>query len=203
MTWLVTLIEEFAAESGWRTDLIQIAKTCATPGPPEHSKAVVTHDGQATSLSQGERTELLAYIIEHLMAMGPLQDEVRIDLRTFKAKIGAGEREVYDLRRPQAAEIVQTELRSDLFDGTVDTEEGTRRVDIQELLEISYDEYLELGRPVIHTYVNDQIGKAVLKRTGPSALIELESRLRVLDLALALTLEQVQAIRRLSSTEFT
>ena len=104
--------------------------------------------------------DLLLYYIrlslsDHELSGGEMTN-IRATARLFQVEEG----DLLARRGDEVAELVGAEMRHILLDNEVDTEEAARKVRLQEALGLSYDQFVELSRPLIDGAVADLLARA-------------------------------------------
>lgn len=99
--------------------------------------------------------DLLLYYIRLSLSDHELSGGEMTNIRTTARLFQIEEGDLLARRRDEVAELVGAEMRHILLDNEVDTEEAARKVLLQEALGLSYDQFVELSRPLVEGAVAD------------------------------------------------
>ena len=119
--------------------------------------------------------DLLLYYVrlalsDHQLSGGEM-GEIRATARLFQIQEG----DLLARRGDEVAELVGSEMRHILLDRHVDTDEAAQKVRLQEALGLSYDQFVELSRPLVDHAVSEMFDRA-----GGSAEVDSDWMLRQL-----------------------
>lgn len=82
-----------------------------------------------------------------------------LTIRQLKIIFRIKDADLYKLKRDEVKELLTIEISRILSDKIVDQSEALHQVDLQRVLDLSYDQYLELARKPIERIVDDLIAK--------------------------------------------
>ena len=115
---------------------------------------------QDVSQATDDLLDLLLYYVrlslsDHQLSGGEMQN-IRETAHLFQVEEG----DLLARRRDEVAELVSAEMHHILTDGQVDTDEAAQKVRLQEALGLSYDQFVELSRPLVEQAVADMFERA-------------------------------------------
>ena len=158
----------------------------------------------AEQLAQHERQALKAELLDALLfAIATALSDARLtreeisELQQLRRTMGIHEGDLYRHRRARLGAILDAEMRRLLADRKIDPTEALHQVDLQEVFDLSYDEYLELTKPVADRIVNELIESIATDGVVTSEEREqLDSQLRALDSVYKLNSVQRQRLQK-------
>jgi hypothetical protein len=123
--------------------------------------------------------DLLLYYIRLALSDHNLSGGEMTSIRTIARLFQIEEGDLLARRGEEVAELVGAEMRHILLDNDVDTEEADRKVRLQEALGLSYDQFVELSRPLIEGAVAELLDRS--SEAGEVNLDWMQRRISALD----------------------
>jgi hypothetical protein len=135
--------------------------------------------------------DAVLFAIEHALSDHRITSEEQEALRQIKRSLGVVEGALYARRPERLREILDAEMRRLLADREIDANEALHQVELQEALDLGYDQYLVLTQPTAQRLVDEIIAEIVADgRVTREERDYLETRIRALDTAYKFTTEQ-------------
>ncbi len=126
--------------------------------------------------------DLIAYFVELCLDDHVLTTEERLAAKQLKRLLHIKEGDLWGLRRREVEELVGREVDRILASGMVDQAEALYQAHLQEVFDLSYDQYLEVSRRFVDRIVDEKIQKLAASGAGPRERIQqLVSLITLLD----------------------
>lgn len=117
--------------------------------------------------------DLLLYYVRLSLSDHQLSGGEMLNIRETARLFEIEEGDLLARRGEEVAELVSSEMQHILTDRQVDTEEAMQKVRLQEALGLSYDQFVELSRPLVEQAVAE-----VLERESESGEVDQDAILR-------------------------
>lgn len=128
---------------------------------------------QDISEATDDLLDLLLYYVRLSLSDHQLSGGEMVDIRATARLFEIEEGDLLARRRDEVAELVSAEMQHILIDRQVDADEAVQKVRLQEALGLSYDQFVELSRPLVEQAVAD-----MFERAGESDGVDPDSMLR-------------------------
>ncbi len=117
-----------------------------------------------------ELLDLVLYYTSCCLEEHAITEEEKIELKFLKILFQIKEGDLFEYKSNQIRQIISIEAKRILADWKVDETESLYQVDLQQIFDLSYDQYLSITRPLIKEIV-DQIIESL---TGNSSISDNE-----------------------------
>jgi hypothetical protein len=181
---------ETRGEHGIAAELISLAAVGAL-SPSTYLERVEALSAGARSALEDVILDAVLFAIERALIDHHISPDEQEALHQLKRSLGVVEGSLYARRAQRMAEILDAEMRRLLADREIDLNEALHQVELQEALDLGYDEYLSLTQPGAQRLVDDIVTELVADgRVTREERYYLEARIRALDTAYKFTTEQ-------------
>lgn len=109
--------------------------------------------------SKEELLDLLLFFVKFCLKDHKLTPDEMLTIRHLKIIFRIKETDLYRLKREAVKELLTIEISRILNDKMIDQPEAFYQVDLQRVLDLSYDQYLELTKEPIEKIIDDLIAK--------------------------------------------
>ena len=114
---------------------------------------------QQSLLPKEDLLDLLLFFVKFCLRDHKLTSDEMLTIRQLKIIFRVKETDLYRLKREAVKELLTIEISRILNDKTVDQPEALHQADLQRVLDLSYDQYLELTKEPIGRIIDDLIAK--------------------------------------------
>jgi hypothetical protein len=156
------------------------------------AEIIERHELNRESWFSKQRLDLVLGYVSALVADGDLDAEHLKAISNLKNCLGVTEGDFVSLRPAEVAAILAGELEQILEDDSIDEEEDLRQADLQDVFDLSYDQYLQLTRIEFERAMSSLVERLERARgNGDNDLVrQLEHKIAALDPVYRLAVSQ-------------